>query len=64
MRWDARTVFPDGSPYKNHGVHIIKMKWFKVYEIDANEDSQLVNAFLKARAAEGCAEAAMPAIES
>lgn len=26
MRWDATDKFPDGSLYKNHGVHIIKMK--------------------------------------
>jgi hypothetical protein len=38
---------PDGSPYNNHGVHIIRMRWGKVFDIDANEDSQLVAASLQ-----------------
>lgn len=64
IRWTASDKFPDGSPYNNHGVHIIKMKWFKVYDIDANEDSQVVDAMCRARAAIGIAEAAMPQITS
>ena len=81
IRWTATDSFPDGSPYTNHGVHIIKLKWFKVtgqltssfarqqdsrsvLEIDANEDSQAVATFLKARAASGIAEAEAPQIVS
>jgi hypothetical protein len=48
---------PDGSPYNNHGVHIIRMRWGKVFDIDANEDSQLVAASLQIWAAYGVTEA-------
>ena len=47
----------DGSPYNNHGVHIIRMRWGRVFDIDANEDSQLVAASLKIWAAHGLQEA-------
>ena len=45
------------SPYNNHGVHIIRMRWGKVFDIDANEDSQLVAASLQIWAARGVNEA-------
>jgi hypothetical protein len=48
---------PDGSPYNNHAVHIIRMRWGKVTDIDANEDSQLVAASLQIIAAHGVEEA-------
>jgi ketosteroid isomerase-like protein len=53
MRWSAVQDLPDGSPYNNHGVHIIRMCWGKVFDIDANEDSQLVAASLQIWAADG-----------
>jgi hypothetical protein len=43
--------------YKNHGVHIIRMRWGKVFDIDANEDSQLVAESLRLWAAYGVNEA-------
>lgn len=58
------TFTDDGSSYNNHGVHIIEMSWGKVTRIDANEDSQLVDRYLKQRVSEGVAEAGVPAIES
>jgi ketosteroid isomerase-like protein len=57
MRWSAVQDLPDGSPYDNHGVHIIRMRWGKVFDIDANEDSQLVAASLQIWAANGVKEA-------
>jgi ketosteroid isomerase-like protein len=57
LRWSAVQDLPDGSPYKNHGVHIIRMRWGKVFDIDANEDSQLVAASLQIWAAYGLNEA-------
>ena len=53
LRWSAVQDLPDGSPYNNHGVHIIRMRWGKVFDIDANEDSQLVAASLQIWAAYG-----------
>ncbi|MBL7255997.1 nuclear transport factor 2 family protein [Paractinoplanes lichenicola] len=57
IRWTATQDMPDGSPYDQHGVHVIEMRWFKVVSIDANEDSQLVDAALKIIAAHGVEEA-------
>lgn len=57
VRWTAVQDLPDGSPYDNHGVHVIRMRWGKIFEIDANEDSQLVAAGLQIWAAHGVAEA-------
>ncbi|HWO35240.1 MAG TPA: hypothetical protein VNO32_41130 [Candidatus Acidoferrum sp.] len=56
MRWSAVHDLPDGSPYNNHGVHVIRMHWGKVFDIDANEDSQLVAASLQIWAASGVNE--------
>ena len=64
VRWDAAETLPNGAPYKNHGVHIIKMRWGKVYDIDANEDSQAVVEMLKVKAAHGIEEALEPPITS
>lgn len=64
VRWSATDTLPDGSPYKNHGVHIIRMRWGKIVEIDANEDSQAVADSLKMRAEYGLEEALAPPIES
>ena len=64
MRWDATQDMPDGSPYVNHGVHVIKMRWFKVVSIDANEDSQATVDSLAVFAAHGVAEAVADPITS
>jgi ketosteroid isomerase-like protein len=42
VRWTNTDALPDGSRYENHGVYIVKMRWGKIVEIDANEDSQAV----------------------
>ncbi|WP_329090175.1 MULTISPECIES: nuclear transport factor 2 family protein [unclassified Streptosporangium] len=57
IRWSATQDMPDGSPYDNHGVHIVQMKWGKIVSIDANEDSQVVVAGLRVFAAHGVTEA-------
>jgi len=64
VRWSATDALPDGLPYANRGVHIIKMKWGKVIEIDAHEDSQAVVNNLARQAALGIVEATAPAITS
>jgi ketosteroid isomerase-like protein len=58
IRWDATQTLPDGSPYENHGVHVIQMRWGKIVDIDANEDSQIVAEGLEVFAAHGVEEAA------
>ncbi len=64
VRWTAVQDMPDNSPYDNHGVHIVRMRWGKVFDIDANEDSQLVAAALRIWAAHGVSEALAPPIVS
>jgi hypothetical protein len=50
-------TLPGGAPYENHGVHVIRMRWGRVVDIDANEDSPLVAETLKNFAAQGIGEA-------
>ena len=64
VRWSATNTRIDGSSYNNHGVHIIRMCWFKVVDIDANEDSQAVVENLRLQAAYGIGEASAPPIVS
>lgn len=64
VRWTNTDALPDGSRYENHGVHIVKMRWGKIIEIDANEDSQAVAEALEMRAAHGQEEASAPPIVS
>jgi ketosteroid isomerase-like protein len=64
LRWSATDMLPDGSPYKDRGVHIVRMRWGKVVEIDAHEDSRAVAANLTKQASLGVAEAQAPQIVS
>ncbi|MFQ1002324.1 nuclear transport factor 2 family protein [Modestobacter sp. SSW1-42] len=64
LRWTNEATRPDGSPYHNRGVHLIRMRWGRVTAIDANEDSQAVVELLDQLAANGVAEAAAPPITS
>lgn len=57
VRWTGAETLPDASEYRNHGVHVIRMRWGKITEIDANEDSQAVAASMPIRAAHGASEA-------
>lgn len=64
IRWSATDVLPDGAPYRNRGVHIVRMRWGKVLDIDAHEDSQVVAENLEKQAALGVTEATAPQITS
>ena len=64
VRWSATQDMPDNSPYLNRGVHIVRMIWGRIVDIDANEDSQFVADALKVMAAHGLAEAAAEPIVS
>lgn len=57
IRWSASDTLPDGSPYRNRGVHVVKMRWGKVTDIDAHEDSQAVAANLARQIELGVSEA-------
>ncbi|OQN99634.1 hypothetical protein B0A48_14776 [Cryoendolithus antarcticus] len=65
IRWTATDRDnPNGSPYRNHGVHVIRMKWFKVVDIDANEDSVAVAQSMKIKLNAGWEEAGLPPLTS
>ncbi len=64
VRWTSTDHLPDGTTYSNHGVHIVKMRWGKIVEIDANEDSQAVAEWLKLQSSHGVQEASAPPIVS
>jgi ketosteroid isomerase-like protein len=64
IRWSATDVLPDAAPYRNRGVHIVRMRWGKVVDIDAHEDSQAVAGNLARQAALGVAEASCAPILS
>jgi ketosteroid isomerase-like protein len=63
-RWSATDTYPDGSPYTNRGVHIVKMRWGKITDIDAHEDSEAVAGMLRRRAEAGDKEGLAPQIVS
>lgn len=63
-RWYSTGELPDGSPYRDHGVHIVRMRWGEASEIDADQDSQAVAAGLQLWDAAGAAEALEPPIIS
>ena len=64
VRWSGTATLPDGSLYHNHGVHVIRIRWGKIVEIDANEDSEAVANMLRKRAEAGAQEAMAPPIVS
>jgi ketosteroid isomerase-like protein len=64
VRWSAIDVLPDGAPYRNRGVHIVRMKWGRIVDIDAHEDSQAVAEGLAKQAALGVTEATASPITS
>jgi len=64
VRWTSTDHLSDGTTYSNHGVHIVKMRWGKIVEIDANEDSQAVAEWLKLQLSRGVEEAGAPPILS
>ncbi len=36
-RWEATGTLADGSPYLNRGVHLITMRWSKVFDFEVHE---------------------------
>lgn len=57
MRWQETSTLADGAPYDNRGVHVIRMGWGKVTDIDVHEDSQAVVAGLEVQTSHGILEA-------
>ena len=66
IRWDNLEKLPGDNPppYTNHGVHVVQLKWLRITEIDANEDSQAVAESMPYRASTGIEEALAKPITS
>lgn len=62
VRWKNRATLANGTAYENHGVHLLRLRWGTIHEIDANEDSQVVAEGLRVQAAHGIREASLPLI--
>jgi ketosteroid isomerase-like protein len=65
VQWDATATLLNGDDsYFNRGLHVITMRWGKVYALDVFEDSQEVARGLAAQAASGFKEAVAEQIVS
>lgn len=64
-RWNAHATLADGGqPYVNHGLHFIRLRWFKIVYMDVYQDSQLLAAALKRQSTHGIPEATAAPITS
>ena len=58
VQWDATATLLNGDDsYFNRGLHVITMRWGKMYALDVFEDSQEVARGLAVQAAAGVEEA-------
>jgi hypothetical protein len=58
VQWEATTTLLNGdSSYFNRGLHVISMRWGKVYSLDVFEDSQEVARGMAVQAESGLEEA-------
>lgn len=64
IRWVATDTLLDHTPYENRGVHVVRMQWGKVVDIDVHEDSQTVANAFRIQAANGLEEALAEPITS
>jgi ketosteroid isomerase-like protein len=64
-RWDAHASLADGGePYRNRGVHIVRLRWFKIVDMDVYQDTQILCAALDRQAAARIDEATAAQITS
>jgi ketosteroid isomerase-like protein len=64
-RWNARASLADGgAPYRNRGVHIVRLRWFKIVEMDVYQDTGVLRAALDRQTAAGLDEATAAQITS
>lgn len=65
VQWDGTATLLDGdTSYFNRGLHVITLRWGKVWALDVFEDSQEVARGLAAQAAAGLEEAVAEPIVS
>jgi ketosteroid isomerase-like protein len=65
VQWDGTATLLNGdASYFNRGLHVITMRWGKIYALDEFQDSQEVARGLAAQAAAGLKEAVAEQIVS
>lgn len=57
VQWDGAATLLNGGPYVQHAVHLITLRWGKIYALDVFEDSQEVARALSLQAQAGLEEA-------
>lgn len=64
VEWTDRATPPDGLPYSNESMHVLRLRRGTITELHADCDTQRVAAVCDRLAARGLAEAATPPIEA
>jgi ketosteroid isomerase-like protein len=62
VEWEAHATTPDGQPYENEGVHVLRIRWAKAVGIRVYLDTTKKAATLERVAEHGTSEAAAPPI--
>jgi ketosteroid isomerase-like protein len=57
VQWEGAATLLDGSPYRQHAIHVITLKWGKIHALDVFEDSQEISRALVVQAGAGLEEA-------
>lgn len=63
ISWTDRGTVADGVDYENEGVHLLRLEWGRLVELEANLDTQHLERTLNRMAAAGIEEAAAEPIE-
>jgi ketosteroid isomerase-like protein len=63
VEWTERATLPDGQPYVNEGVHVIRLQSGKVVRTNIYLDTQKLDEALRKLQAQGITEAGEPPIE-
>ncbi|MCS3658545.1 nuclear transport factor 2 family protein [Salinibacter ruber] len=64
ISWIDRGTAADGVDYENEGVHLLRLEWGRLQELEATLDTQHLEKTLDRMAAAGIEEAASDPIES
>lgn len=64
-RWRAHATLADGGePYRNLGVHVVRLRWLKIVDMDVYQDTQILRDALDRQARAGMQEATAVPITS
>lgn len=63
IEWTDNAVLADGQPYRNHGVHVVRLRWFRAVGLHAYLDTAVWEAACARMAPGGMSEASADPIE-